>query len=103
MVAFMGALARLGAHQEHHEQFQAQKEAAEKKKKTTLTADSFDKQIAYKMGGFFHEVFLPDIKKLVKAGKSYDEEKRLVKIPSTWGAKISGEQFKKRVSAYLSK
>ena len=27
---------------------------------------------------------------------SYDEVKRLVKIPATWGAKISGEQFKER-------
>jgi len=29
--------------------------------------------------------------------------KRLVKIPSTWGAKITGEQFEDRVSAYFSK
>ena len=42
------------------------------------------------MGEFFDEVFLPMIKKLVEAGNSYEEVKRLVKIPSTWGAKISG-------------
>ena len=36
------------------------------------------------------------MKKLVEAGLSYDEVKRLVKIPGTWGAKISGEQFKER-------
>ena len=33
---------------------------------------------------------------LAEAGLSYDEVKRLVKIPSLWGAKISGEQFEER-------
>ena len=101
VAAIMGAQARLGIRKEHHEEFQAQKEAAEKKKKTTITAESFDKQVAHKMGEFFDEVFLPMIKKLVEAGTSYDEVKRLVKIPSTWGAKISGEQFRERVSKFL--
>src|SRR5208337_625978 len=91
VAAIMGAQARLGIRKEHHEEFQAQKEAAEKKKKTTITAESFDKQVAHKMGEFFDEVFLPILKKLVEAGLSYDEVKRLVKIPSTWGAKITGE------------
>ena len=91
VAAIMGAQARLGIRKEHHEEFQAQKEAAEKKKKTTITAESFDKQVAHKMGKFFEEVSLPMIKKLVEARKSYDDVKRLVKIPSTWGAKISGE------------
>jgi len=27
----------------------------------------------------------------------------VVKIPSTWGAKITGEQFEDRVSAFFSK
>ena len=90
VAAIMGAQARLGIRKEHHEEFQAQKEAAEKKKKTTITAESFDKQVAHKMGEFFDDVFLPMMKKLVEAGRSYDEVKRLVKIPSTWGAKISG-------------
>jgi hypothetical protein len=103
VAAIMGAQARLGIRKEHHEEFQAQKEAAEKKKKTTITAESFDKQVAHKMGEFFNDVFLPMIKKLVEAGLSYDEAKRLVKIPSTWGAKISGEQFEDRTSAYFSK
>ena len=101
VAAIMGAQARLGVRKEHHEEFQAQKEAAEKKKKTTITAESFDKQVAHKMGGFFDEVFLPTMKKLVEAGLSYDEVKRLVKIPNTWGAKISGEQFRERARAYL--
>jgi hypothetical protein len=102
VAAIMGAQARLGIRKEHHEDFQAQKDAAEKKKKTTITAESFDKQVAHKMGEFFDEVFLPILKKLVEAGLSYDEVKRLVKIPSTWGAKITGEQFEDRVSAYFS-
>jgi hypothetical protein len=102
VAAIMGAQARLGIRKEHHEEFQAQKEAAEKKKKTTITAESFDRQVAHKMGKFFEEVFLPALKKLVEAGLSYDEVKRLVKIPSTWGAKISGEQYRERVQEYLS-
>jgi hypothetical protein len=103
VAAIMGAQARLGIRKEHHEEFQAQKEAAEKKKKTTITAESFDKQVAHKMGEFFDEVFLPFLRKLVEAGLTYDDVKRLVKIPITWGAKISGEQFEDRVSAYISK
>ena len=53
------------------------------------------------MGGFFEKTFLPTMKKLVKAGLSYDEVKKLVKIPTTWGAKITGEQFKERASEAL--
>jgi hypothetical protein len=103
VAAIMGAQARLGVRKEHHEEFQAQKEAAEKKKKTTITAESFDKQVAHKMGGFFEDTFLPTMKKLVEAGLSYDEVKRFVKIPTTWGAKISGAQFQERVKGFLSK
>ena len=103
VAAIMGAEARLGIRKEHHEEFQAQKEAAEKKKKTTITAESFDKQVAHKMGRFFEDVFLPFMRKLVEAGLSYDKVKSVVKIPSTWGAKITGEQFEDRVSAFFSK
>src|SRR5580698_10022835 len=87
VAAIMGAQARLGIRKDHHEEFQAQKQAAEKKKKTTITAESFDHQVADKMGEFFDEVFLPALKKLVEAGLSYDEVKRAVKIPTSWGAK----------------
>jgi hypothetical protein len=103
VAAIMGAQARLGVRKDHHEEFQTLKEAAEKKKKTTITAESFDKQVADKMGGLFDDVFLPTMKKLVEAGLSYDEVKRLVKIPTTWGAKITGDQFKERVKGFLSK
>ena len=52
----------------HHDDHKADKDAAEKKKKTTITAESFDHQVADKMGGFFDDVFLPTMKKLVEAG-----------------------------------
>ncbi len=100
VAAVMGAKARLGhtggSHEDDHK---ARKEAAEKKKKMTITADSFDRQVSDKMGGFFKKTFFPAVKKLVKAGLSYDEVKKVVKIPSTWGAKISGETFEERVRA----
>jgi hypothetical protein len=38
------------------------------------------------------------MKKLVEAGLSYAEVKRRVQISATWGAKISGAQFKERVA-----
>ena len=43
------------------------------------------------------------IKKLVEAGRSYEDVKRLLKIPSTWGPQITSKQFEDRVNAYLSK
>jgi hypothetical protein len=103
VAAIMGAQARLGVRKDHHDEFQAQKEAAENKKKTTIAAESFDKQVANKMGKFFNDVFLPNMKKLLEKGLSYDDVKRVVKIPTTWGAKIKGEQFDDRVKHYLSK
>ncbi len=102
VAAVIGAKARLGhtggTHEDDHE---SQKEASEKKKKTTITAESFDHQVSDKMGGYFGKTFLPTMKRLVKADLSYDEVKKLVKIPTTWGAKISGETFKERVTAFL--
>ena len=53
------------------------------------------------MGGFFGRSFLPTRKKLVKAGLSYDEVRKLVKISTTSGAKITGEAFKERASETL--
>lgn len=50
VAAIIGAQARLGVRKEHHEEFEAQKEAAEKKKKTTITAESFDKQVSPRWG-----------------------------------------------------
>jgi hypothetical protein len=74
MVAAMtGAQTRLGVRKEHHEELEARKDAAEKKKKTTITAESFDKQVAQKMGEFFDDDFLPLIKRLVESHRSYEE------------------------------
>src|SRR5918994_1344699 len=65
VAAIMGAKARLGhAAGGHQDDYKSDKEAAEKKKKTTITAESFDHQVADKMGEFFDKVFLPDLKKL---------------------------------------
>ncbi len=102
VAAVMGAKARLGHRGgSHQDDYQADKQAAEKKKKTTITAESFDHQVADKMGEFFGRTFLPAIKKLVGAGLSYDEVKKSLKIPTTWGAKITGEQFRERTAKPL--
>ena len=103
VAAIMGAQMRLGtrgAHG-HGDPFQAEKERAEEKKKSTITAESFDRQVAAKMGEFFEDVFLPMMKKLAQAGLSYEQVKRTVDIPSRWGAKISGEQFRERATAAI--
>jgi hypothetical protein len=42
--------------------------------------------------------FLPAIRRFVEDGLSYNEVKRSLKIPSTWGAKISGAQFRERTT-----
>ena len=47
----MGAQARLGIRKEDHGDFQAQKEAAEKKKKTTITAESFESGLLTRWAG----------------------------------------------------
>jgi hypothetical protein len=100
VAAIMGAQMRLGAKTVHGQadRYQAEKERAEKKKKSTITAASFDHQVAAKMGEFFPEVFLPVMKQLVQAGLSYAQVKRAVDIPSQWGAKIGGQQFQERAT-----
>jgi hypothetical protein len=104
VAAVMGAKARLGhGSGSHEDDYKADKQAAERKKKTTITAEAFDKQVAGKLGGFFDDVFLPTMRKIIQAGLSYDEAKRLLKIPATWGAKITGEQFKQRASKFEPK
>ncbi|MFO0907428.1 MAG: hypothetical protein U0794_03555 [Isosphaeraceae bacterium] len=101
VAAIMGAQARLGTHRHHHDEFQTAREAAERKKKTTITAESFDHQVVDKLGPFFEEVFLPTMKRFVQRGLSYDEVKKAVKIPATWGAKLRGTQFRERAEAAL--
>jgi len=99
VAAVMGAKARLGRRGgSPPDDYRADKQAAEKKHKSTITAESFDRQVADKMGDFFGDVFLPALKELAAAGLSYDEVKRLVKIPPAWGAKIGGGAFRERVA-----
>jgi hypothetical protein len=102
VAAIMGAKARLGRKGSSHD-FEADKQAAEEKKKATIMAKSFDRQVADKMGAFFAETFLPTMTRLVESGLSYDEVKRLVKIPPTWGAKVSGAKFRERTEASSGK
>ena len=47
------------------------------------------------------KTFLPAMKELVEADLSHDGVKRLIKIPATWGAKITGEQFEERASRVM--
>ncbi len=101
VAAVMGAKAKGGHGGGTQDDRRADKDAAGKKKKTTITAESFDKHLTDKMGGFFKRTFFPTMKKLVKADLSYDEVKKLAKVPTTWGAKISGETFLERVTAFL--
>lgn len=67
VAAIMGAQARLGV-RKHHDDFQARKDAAERKKKATITAASFDHQVRDKLGDFFEATFLPAIQEFVAWG-----------------------------------
>lgn len=96
VAAVMGAQARLGVRRDHHDDFAAEKQAAERKKRTTITAASFDHQVRDKLGEFFASTFLPAMQDFVAWGLSYDEVKGLVKIPRMWGAKIRGKAFRER-------
>jgi hypothetical protein len=104
VAAIMGAQMKAGiTHHPHGEDdaFSTEKERAERKKQSTITSESFDHQVADKMGDFFDEVFWPSMKRLVQAGLSYDAVKQAVGIPTRWGAKISGEVFRERAEAAL--
>jgi hypothetical protein len=104
VAAVMGARARLGHGGGNDEDdYKADKEAAEKKKSATITARSFDQHVSKKMGKFFDDVFLPAMKGFVEAHLSYEDVKRLLRIPAGWGAKISGQQFRERASEALKK
>ena len=59
VAAVMGAKAKSGHGSGTQDDHKADKAAAEKKKKTTITAESFNKQVADKMGGYFGKTFLP--------------------------------------------
>src|SRR4051794_22908706 len=67
VAAIMGAKARHGRTGGTRDDHKAAKHAAERKKKTRITAESFDRQVADKLGEFFDSVFLPAMEKLVEA------------------------------------
>ncbi len=69
-------------------------------KKQTLTAATFDEQIASKMQPFYGSVFLPTMKQLVDTRLTYDQVKNILKIPPAVGAKITAKQFEERTAAY---
>jgi hypothetical protein len=103
VAAIMGARARSGTRRDGRPvgDASARKAAAERKRRTTLTAESFDEQVAARMGDFFHAEFFPMMDRLVAAGLGYDDVKRVAGIPPTWGAKIAGAQFVERAEAAL--
>ena len=69
-------------------------------RKPTLTAATFDEQVAAKMQPFYATVFLPTMKELVDTRLSYDQVKDILKIPPAIGAKITAKQFEERTAAY---
>jgi hypothetical protein len=104
VAAIMGAQVRAGAPSHgrgRDDEFRADRERAERKKKTTITTEAFDRRVAGRMGDFFDRILLPAIEELVKVGRFYEEVKEAVGISSRWGAKISGDRFQEAVSAAL--
>ncbi len=69
-------------------------------RKQTLTAATFDQQVATKMQPFYGSVFLPTMKKLVDSRLTYDQVKNILEIPPAVGAKITAKQFEERTAAY---
>ena len=69
-------------------------------KKQTLSAATFDQQVASKMQPFYGSVFLPTMKQLVDTRLTYDQVKNILKIPPAVGAKITAKQFEERTAAY---
>ena len=69
-------------------------------KKQTLTAATFDQQVASKLQPFYGSVFLPTMKQLVDAHLTYDQVKNILEIPPAIGAKITAKQFEERTAAY---
>jgi hypothetical protein len=57
VAAIMGSQARLGISKEHRDDSRDLRDAGEKKKLTAITANSFEHQVAAKMGEFLDSVF----------------------------------------------
>lgn len=69
-------------------------------RKRTLTAATFDEQVAARLQPFYGSVFLPTIKNLVDARLTYDQVKALIQIPPAVGAKITAKEFAERTADY---
>ena len=88
VAAVMGAKAKGGHGGGTHDDHKADKDAAEKKKKTTITAESFDHQVADKMGGFFDVEYMGSIKIIAVAKRSYYEAGKLSMLPAKTGSSL---------------
>ncbi len=69
-------------------------------RKKTLTSETYDQQVAHKLGPFYATVFLPTLNAMVDSGLSYERVKKVVAIPPAIGAKITAGQFTERTVAY---
>lgn len=72
---------------------------AKAKSTNVFSASDFDGKVVAKMGDYFKKTFLPAIEKFVKKGYTYDQVKAALKFPPVRGAKLTGDEFSKRVKA----
>ena len=70
-------------------------------KKQTLTAATFDQQVASKLQPFYGSVFLQTMKQLVDAHLTYDQVRQLQIPPAIEPVKITAKQFEERTVADL--
>lgn len=101
VAALMGSRPRLGPAGSDYEDHEVRKEVVERKKKTRITPQAFDRQVADKFGAFFDDVFVPTMEDLIETGLFYDEVEKGLQIPATWGATIGGEEFEDRAADLL--
>ena len=102
VAAIMGAKARLGIRSGSHDEITRPTRPPPRRRKRRRSRPSRStSRSPTRWARFFEDVFLPTMRKLIEAGLSYVEVKRTVKIPSTWGAKISGKAFEERASKAL--
>ena len=97
VIAVVGYQARLGKQTQKYkfEQKDGKKGVSivHREKEKWITTDEFDKFIDKIGDKYYKKVFSPAIENLYNEGKSYDEVKKAVGIPSKIGAKITLDQF----------
>lgn len=99
MIAVMGARGKGAMYKPSSVNLAASPMKKVQKKTSVFSAADFDSKVAGHMGDYFSKKFLPAIEKFVKKGYTYDQVKAMLKFPPVRGAKLSGEEFSKRVSA----